>query len=228
VRFVPIAILKLFVTIRFYAGFTLMLPLLAMHRALRRRRMRFLVQCLLVLAAGMIIEIFLIPHYVAAFAPIFYVLGLEAMRHLNWWRPAGQPVGRAMVRFAVAGCLALAVLRAFAGPLKIEVGQWPASSWSGMWFGPAHFGTERAALLRRLEQMPGTQLVMVRYGAKHEPLDEWVYNPAEIESSKVIWAREMNPALDQELFKHYSSRTVWLVEPDAAPARLTPYQPAAH
>jgi hypothetical protein len=63
----------------------------------------------------------------------------------------------------------------------------------------------------------------VRYSAKHNPYDEWVYNAADIDHSKVIWAREMGAPDDLELIQYYADRTVWLVQPDAPGAALTPY-----
>ena len=66
-------------------------------------------------------------------------------------------------------------------------------------------------------------MAIVRYGAKHNPLDEWVFNGADIDGSKVVWAREMDAADNLELLHYYRNRQVWLVEPDAIPARVTPY-----
>lgn len=54
-------------------------------------------------------------------------------------------------------------------------------------------------------------------------LDEWVYNAADIDHAKVIWAREMGSASDLELIHYYSDRTVWLVQPDLPGAELAPY-----
>lgn len=75
-----------------------------------------------------------------------------------------------------------------------------------------------------LEQKPGGQLVIVRYSAEHQPLDEWVYNAADIDRSKVIWARDMGAAENEELIRYYRDRTVWLVQPDANPVLVTPYR----
>jgi hypothetical protein len=71
--------------------------------------------------------------------------------------------------------------------------------------------------------MPGKQLVLVRYAPGHSPIDEWVYNAANIDGSKVIWARDMDAASNQELLRYYSDRKAWLVEPDATPAAVAPY-----
>ena len=74
-----------------------------------------------------------------------------------------------------------------------------------------------------LEHQPGKQLVIARYWGNHEPFDEWVYNAADIDNSKVIWARDLGAAGNLELIHYYKDRTVWLVEPDAIPARISPY-----
>ncbi len=74
-----------------------------------------------------------------------------------------------------------------------------------------------------LDHQPGKQLVIVRYWGNHDPFDEWVYNAADIDGSQVIWARDGDPAGNPELIRYYKDRTVWLVEPDATPARIQPY-----
>lgn len=75
-----------------------------------------------------------------------------------------------------------------------------------------------------LEQKPGGQLAIVRYSPDHQPLDEWVYNDADIDRSKVIWARDMGAAENEELIRYYKDRTVWLVQPDTNPVSVTPYR----
>lgn len=209
--------------ILFFAGIALLVPLIMWRRVLLDRRIRFLVLCMSVLMAGMLIEIFLIPHYLAPFTAAFYAIGLQAMRHLRLWSPEGRPVGMTLVRLTVTVCFVLGGLRAFAAPLHLRLAQWPASEWSGMWDGPGHFGTERAHIESELEKLPGKQLVIVRYSPSHYPIDEWVYNAADIDASKVIWAREMGAAKDIELIRYYKNRTVWLVQPDKQPTEISPY-----
>ena len=63
----------------------------------------------------------------------------------------------------------------------------------------------------------------MRYSSKHNPQDEWVYNAADINSSKVIWAREMDAESNRELFEYYKGRRVWLIQPDEYPNAVSPY-----
>jgi hypothetical protein len=74
-----------------------------------------------------------------------------------------------------------------------------------------------------MEQLPGQQLLLVRYSSRHNPLDEWVYNAPDMDASKVVWAREMDAAHNWELMHYYPNRKVWLVEPDSLPAIVLPY-----
>jgi hypothetical protein len=229
--FLPQTLAKVGFTFLFYSCFTLLIPLIMLRRVFLDRRIRFLVLCVLILAAGMSIENFLLPHYVAPFAVAFYAIGLQAMRHLRLWKPEAKPVGLALVRLTVTVCVVMAGLRLCAEPLHIAPSAWPPSSWNFTWWGPQHFGVERAQTEARLKQLPGGQLAIVRYSSAHNPFDEWVYNAADIDASKVIWAREMDAPNNLELMRYYRDRQVWLVEPDRMPAAVTPYpmpaQPAA-
>jgi hypothetical protein len=221
--FIPGTIIKISFFVLFYAGFALLIPLLMVRRVFLDRRIRFLVLSVLLLSAGMVIENFLLPHYVAPFTAAFYAIGLQAMRHLRLWKPEGKPVGLALARFTVALCVGMAGLRLFAQPLHIAAVEWPASNWNFTWYGPEHYGVQRAQIESALEQLPGGQLAIVRYGPDHNPFDEWVYNAPDIDASKVVWAREMGPADNMELIRYYAGRKVWLVEPDAVPASMSPY-----
>ncbi len=207
----------------FFAGFALFPPLLMFRRVLMDRRTRFLVVCMAVMLAGMAIQIFLIPHYLAPFTAIFYALGLQATRHLRLARIDGRAVGLGWVRMMVALCVLLAGARLLVKPIDLSLPEWPASSWSFNWYGPLDFGTERDHIEAELERLPGKQLVMVRYSPHHALLDEWVYNAPDIDGSKVIWAREMDAANNLELIHYYPDRQVWLVQPDLRRPEVSPY-----
>ena len=92
-----------------------------------------------------------------------------------------------------------------------------------LWYGPDHYGTERAQIQSRLAHLPGNQIAIVRFGPQRNDLDQWVYNSADIDHSKVIWAREMDAANNLDLLHYYKDRTPWLIRMDTEPATVAPY-----
>ena len=202
----------------FFFGFVLLPPLIMLPRVFRDGRMRFLVAASGVFALGLVINVWLFPHYLAPFTAAVYALLLQAMRHLRVWRPGSEPRGLALVRVIPVVCLMLAGLRLFAGPLNISIPRWP-----GMWYGTEPLGLERAHVLAELEGYPGRQLAIVRYAPGHAPFDDWVYNAADIDRSEVVWARETENH-DRDLVEYFHGRNAWLVEPDSNPPRISPYR----
>ena len=93
------------------------------------------------------------------------------------------------------------------------------------WDAINHQNPARRILIRdQLAKLPGKQLVFVHYSPRHIFQDEWVYNAAAIDSARVVWARDLGPVENEKLLRYYSDRTVWLLEPDLGPPRLSPYK----
>jgi hypothetical protein len=213
---------KVLAAVLFFGGIAFLPLALMLRRVLLDRRIRILVICVAILIAGMLMENFLVIHYLAPFTAAFYAIGLQAMRHMRVWRPGGRPVGAALVRFTVSVCFIMVGLRLYAGPFHLQVIEFPPS-WNVSWFGPDHFGTERDQVGTSLDKLPGKQLAIVRYNSAHNPFNEWVYNAADIDASKVIWAREMDPADNLALINYYQDRKVWLVQPDLQSSTVSGY-----
>ena len=74
---------------------------------------------------------------------------------------------------------------------------------------------KHAAIDERLEKQPGEHLVLVSYGPRHQIYEELVYNRADIDGSKVVWARSLGAEKDAELIRHYPNRDVWMLDEDA-------------
>lgn len=207
---------KLLVAVLFYLNVALIPPLIMLPRMLRDRRIGFLTATGIVVAAGLALETFFIPHYLAPATALIYVLLLQCMRHLR----VRGPWGLFLVRATPVLCVALAMVRVFTPPLNINLGSERAITRS--WHGIGPVGLERAQVLARLKGLPGPQLAIVPYSPGHM-VDDWVYNRADIEDSKVVWARQMDPASDRKLLLYYRGRTAWLVQPDCNPPRVSPY-----
>jgi hypothetical protein len=66
----------------------------------------------------------------------------------------------------------------------------------------------------QLAALPGEHLVLVRYSKDHNSGEEYVYNQADIDLAKTVWAREI-PAMDLgPLLTYFQNRDVWVYEPD--------------
>lgn len=195
----------------FYFAPALTLPLFLLPRMLRDRRIRFLLIAGAFGFATSAVVVFFNIHYVAVLTSIMLALILQGMRHLRNWHFAGEPSGQLLVRAIVVICILMV-------PVQVRIlGATPAP---GSW---AAIGPNRDAIDKRLESLPGPQLVLVRYSSDHDPLAEWVYNHADIDQQKVVWARDMNAAQNEELLQYFKDRHVWLLEPDQIPPKLVPY-----
>jgi hypothetical protein len=203
--------IKLLVIWGFYIGPALTIPLLSFPWIVRDRRIRWLLGMGGVSLAGTALVTFFIPHYVAAITGIIIAVVVQGMRHLRVWSPGGKPVGMALVRAMVVICALMVPVHAW---VLGALGRGPLQS----------MGAERARVLARLEVLPQKQLVLVRYRPDHDPLQEWVYNGADIDGSKVVWAHDMGSEKNEELIHNYEDRRVWIIEADERPAKLESYQ----
>jgi len=202
----------------FYFGAALLLPLVVLPKLLFDRRIRFLVAVGLIFAAGLALETWMIPHYAAPFTAGIYAILLQCMRHLGA-RRRGDSAGLFIVRATPVLCVTLALLRLGAVPLHIRL---PGAKMLTA-YGSSPVGLARQRVLKELENLPGGQLAVVRYRPDHDTYEEWVYNAADIDRSKVVWARDMNAAGNAELLRYYADRRAWLVEPDSDPPAVSPY-----
>ena len=216
-RGVPIAFWKVANVIYVYLWPDLFLAGLAAPWLIRDRRIRFLLFQLAVCFIGVMVVVWYEPHYSAALTASIFCLAIQGLRHMRQWTFGDWRVGRlivpliAVVPFAI---IPVQIVRSHRYPGSFPLGT--ASS--------ARVLTDidaRATILKDLEKLPGQHLVIVRYSSKHNSLQEWVYNAADIDHAKVVWARElpdMKPLLD-----YFAGRSAWLVEPDVDPVRVTPY-----
>jgi hypothetical protein len=84
---------------------------------------------------------------------------------------------------------------------------------------------DRERLQSQLSRTPGQHLVIVHYSLRDVPSKEWVYNRADIDNSKVVWARDMGPAVNQKLLRYFAKRKVWYVDRSSGSV-IIPYSTA--
>jgi hypothetical protein len=197
---------------KFYFGPILTIPLFAFPWTLRNRKMRFPLFMVIVFMLALMVETFFYSHYFAPATGLLYLILMQCMRHLQLWRWRGKPVGNALVRTIPVLCCAMVVLRitAIIAHAQIEP-VYPRGN------------LNRMQILHTLDTLPGQQLVLVRYANDHVPEHDWVYNAADIDRAKVVWAWDMDEQSNHELLQYFHTRQAWLVEPDASPPKLSPY-----
>jgi hypothetical protein len=158
------------------------------------------------LCAAVMLELHLIPHYLAAgvgLIPILVAYGLRVLRVQA--RAFGTPIILffVLVAFMSGFTQVPAVLRASIIPTPRET-----------------------ATSLVLKHDSGKHLILVRYAPSHFVHDEYVYNAAEIDAAPIVWARDMGDQANRELLDYYRDRKVWLWQPDIAPDAIAVYQPA--
>ncbi|HEV2492772.1 MAG TPA: hypothetical protein VG204_06825 [Terriglobia bacterium] len=233
-RLLQFAALKTYELWLFFVGPLLTLPLVmlsavALKRHACRWRLvspgtRFLLIASAVCLGSLLLESFFSLHYAAPMTCLFLALVLLSLRRLRAWRWQGKPAGLFVSRAVPLIAVAMLLLRVAAVPLHLSiVGYWAfrLEVKPPTWCSPLKPEFPRARILAELEQKPGKHLAIVRYRPDHEPSIDWVYNEADVDASRVVWARDRGPAENEELIRYFKDRDVWLVEPDENPPRLS-------
>jgi hypothetical protein len=208
--------MKLLMAWTFFFGVTLSIGFLSLPWLIRDRRMRFPFIVGSVFFLGLAGETWGWDHYFAPATGLAYLIAVQGMRHLRWWRWHGRPVGAELVRGIPLICCGLVLVRVtgIVAHAPIEP-SWPRGD------------LNRAGILRRLQGPSGEHLILVRYGPSHAPENDWVYNEADIDHAKVVWARDMGVQDNRELLQYFANRTIWRVDRDGLPLRLDPASTAA-
>jgi hypothetical protein len=212
------AALKLARIWAFFLGPALSLPFLMMFFVLPygfswkqiSAETRFLMLLLGFFFLGLVGESYFEPHYAAPITCVLLALVLTVMKQLEEWAPRGRPTGANLNRVIIIVCLLSFGVRTVAAARRWELGRSESPAWYQL--GPKSFG--RASLVAKLEELPGKQLIIVHYKPLHDIFDEWVYNDADIDQAKVVWARDMGPEENAKLINYFKDRQVWTLQAD--------------
>jgi hypothetical protein len=197
---------------RFYFYPPLYLALVVYLVSVRAYRFVWVALTVLIFALGTNFYPLFLPHYIAALLCLFVLMSVEGLRILSDWR-AGAEAVRVLIYLCIAQF-------AFS---YISIAMNRPDTWDSINF---RIPEQRVAVNRQLAATPGKLLVFVSYWPQHIFQNEWVYNEADIDRARVVWVRDLGDTEDEKLRHYYPDRTVLLLEPDARPPRLTPWQPA--
>jgi predicted membrane protein len=214
----------------FFAGPALTIPFIIFAADARRtvsKRVRpgigILLTVFLISAFGLLLPIYWGPTYATPLTCVIYALLLAAMRSIRHWRWRDKNTGLLIVRAVPVICFLMMFVRAAAPLPGIPVPPMMPLTWCS----PHLFDQfSRESVQAFIESKPGLQLALVHYGS--HPAEgvggglDWVQNLANIDSQKVIWAHDMGVE-NEELIRYYKDRTVWVVEPETIPPKISPY-----
>jgi len=219
-------LLRLEYRARFYRFFflsPLYLALPAFLWAMREYRFVWVVLCLIILGLGVNFFPAFQFHYMAAATCLFVLVSVTGLQQLSRITIGEYQAGQQAAQIIVFLCIVQFTF--WYGLHLFENDEWSLAMRQYETWETVHQRSpeRRTVINNQLAQAPGRQLVFVRYWPRHIFQDEWVYNAADIDGARVVWARDLGPAENDKLRRYYPDRTVWLLEPDARPPRLTPY-----
>lgn len=190
----------------------------------RNRKVRLAIMICLIFYASFLQVTWMQAHYAAPIAGLFFVIGLQILRHLRLWqwriRPGGRvlPSGLFLMRSLVVLCVVAFVFQS----THLAEGYTPGVQRLPRAYTPA-WAIHRARIMSELESQPGNHLIIVHYGPQHRHWEHWVFNDADIDNAKIVWARDLGEERNRELIEYFKVRRVWLLEADASSPKPRPY-----
>jgi hypothetical protein len=185
----------------------LLLPLLAALSTINDKKIRWIWLALTALILGLLVENFYLNHYAAPATPALLLLTILGWQRLSNFKPGNRTANRFALSLA-AGFFTGALLHAAIPP------------------SPDEQRINQSALIQQSPSLQtGQHLIFVRYTPDHLIHDEWVYNQADLPTSRIIWARDLGPPSNAPLIKYFTSRTPWLLTLTKSTLTLTPYPP---
>ena len=193
---------------------------------LRERRSLYVACALAVLALGTNLFPYLLTHYLAGVTCMFTlasVIGLERLSlvHIRDF-PAGSHALKIVVLISIGHFIVFYGSHLLEGStVSHDVESF--ETWDAINHGDPHY---RIALAHELEAIPGKLLVLVRYSPHHIFQNEWVWNGADMNGQRVVWARDLGDNENSKLLSNFPNRNVYVLQPDFEPPRLERYMPA--
>lgn len=203
--------------VRYYRFFflpPLYLALLAFLVTLRKYREIWIALTLVIFALGTNFFPAFQFHYVAACACLFILVSILGLQQIGRFK-GGVEGARILILLCVAHFGFWYTVHLFDSQDLRTYETWNSIS---------HRGPERRIEVNQeLAGMKGPLLVFVEYYPNHPFQEEWVFNEADIDASRIVWARDLGPVENEKLRRYYPNRAAFLLEPDQRPPRLSPY-----
>lgn len=191
---------RLKLTLGSHIPLLLAFPLLLLPWAARGPRSIAVAAALGLVGLGSAVVAWHEPHYFAPALSALVILYVRSLRTLDVavarrWRSRRVVAGAVVVALFVVGG------HRFTEPPR----------GSRTWASPNHWSRQRAEMQASLGRNGGRHVIFVRYLPSYASSIEWVYNPADRDSSKVLWANDLGDSANVELLKSAKDRQGWLL-----------------
>jgi hypothetical protein len=215
-------LLRLEYRVRYYRFFflpPLYIALVAFFSALGDARLRCVAATLAIFALGTNLFPYLLSHYLAAVTCLFVLVSVVGLQQLGRIRIHEAAVGMEIARVLIVLCfgefLSWYALHLFESPDLYSILRY--ETWDSM----NHDNSRRRSeVYQQLAETPGQLLVFVHYSSHHVYQNEWVWNAADIDGSRIVYARDLGRDEDETLIRYYPNRKVLLLEPDDSEPQL--------
>ncbi len=198
--------------LRFFLLPPLYFALIFFLPSLREWRYAWLAGTVVLFALGTNLYAYFYPQYVAALTCVFVLFSVKGFAAVR-----GVPRN-----YLVAACAA-GFLFWFGIYASGDKDLLAATEWQSWYYINRGDPQGRTAVDDQLAHSPGQHLVFVRYSPAHK-FEEWIHNDANIDASRTVLANDLGAVENEKLIHYYPHRKLWLLEPDAKPVMLTPYE----
>jgi len=186
-----------------YVGPYLAIPLLVMPWLWRDRGMRFALLAGALFLVALIGESWSLPHYAAPATGLLFLIVAQCSRRIALLKLFRYRLGR-----VAAQAIPVLVAVALVSRMATAVAHSPKQR---RWF---RSNPERGEMTTHLGELPGKHVVVVAYAPAHDADNEWVYNSADIDGAKVVWARDMGVEKNRALRRYFADRAFWTITVD--------------
>ena len=201
---------------RFFIGPVLTIPLLFFAAVWRSGRLRLLIIGAACAAVAAGFEGAAMAHYISPATGAIVAILIECLRRLRGWTYRGRRMGLFLARLAPLMMVAVLGLRIAAENLGLPYTQHlNYQSWCCQVKG--NYAKVRA--IAYLNSQHGKHLVIVTPKDDPNNLLQWIYNDADIDGSRIVWARDMGADENAKLKEFFRGRTVWRLDPNLADPR---------
>jgi hypothetical protein len=196
---------------RFFFDPVLYMAVIAFIPALRSKSRQWVLLTVFIFMSGTTFYPHFYPHYIAPLTGLFVLVIVIGLRNLSEWRPW---IARGVTIVYVGQFLFLYGIHLYGDE------QWMMRT--------THFSRyinwgdpqARIKIKKQLQETPGNHLVFIQDPPPQYRFISWMQNGADIDRSRIVWARDLGAAENEQLKRYYPNRVVWLLKTEVQPPKL--------